>query len=86
MDNLKSGLTLKDRFGSPHIERYGFFLLSMLLFGLGSGLFRGIQDNYLAWLGIGKAGRGVVEFFRELPGLLLFLLLVPFYRMAERNI
>ena len=58
----------------------------MLLFGLGSGLFRGIQDNYLAWLGIGKAGRGVVEFFRELPGLLLFLLLVPFYRMAERNI
>ncbi len=58
----------------------------MLLLGLGSGLFRGIQDNYLAWLGIGKAGRGVVEFFRELPGLLLFLLLAPFYRMAERNI
>lgn len=58
----------------------------MMLLGMGQGLFRGIQDNYLAWLGIGKAGRGVVEFFRELPGLLLFLILIPFYRMAERNI
>jgi predicted MFS family arabinose efflux permease len=79
-------LSLHDRFGSSHIEHYALFLLSMLLFGFGGGLFRGVQDNYLAWLGIGRAGRGVVEFFRELPGLLLFLLLVPFYRMAERNI
>ena len=79
-------LSLKDRFSSTHIERYGLFLLSMLFFGLAGGLFRGVQDNYLAWLGIGKAGRGIVEFFRELPGLLLFLLLLPFYRMAERNI
>ncbi|RKX77738.1 MAG: MFS transporter [Spirochaetes bacterium] len=78
--------SLKDKFSSSHIERYALFLLSMLLFGLAGGLFRGVQDNYLAWIGIGKAGRGVVEFFRELPGLLLFLLLAPFYRMAERNL
>ena len=77
---------LKERFGSAHIEGYALFLLAMMLFGLGGGLFRGVQDNYLAWIGIGKAGRGVVEFFRELPGLLLFILLAPFYRMAERNI
>ena len=78
--------SIKERFGSSHIEHYALFMLTMLLFGLAGGLFRGVQDNYLAWLHIGKAGRGVVEFFRELPGLLLFLLLVPFYRMAERNI
>ncbi len=58
----------------------------MMLLGLALGLIRGVQDNYLAFIGIGKAGRGVVEFFRELPGLLLFLLLIPFYRMPERNI
>lgn len=77
---------IKDRFGSPRVPHYGYFLLSMMLLGLAGGLFRGVQDNYLAYIGIGKAGRGVVEFFRELPGLLLFLLLIPFYRMAERNI
>ncbi|MDT8297208.1 MAG: MFS transporter [Spirochaetaceae bacterium] len=74
------------RFGSRHVERYGLFLTAMMLFGIGVGLFYGVRDNYLAWLGVGKAGRGVVEFFRELPGLLLLLLLAPFYRQAERHI
>ena len=73
-------------FTSSRVAGYGLFLLSMMCFGLAVGMFRGVQDNYLAYLGIGKAGRGVVEFFRELPGLLLFLLLVPFYRVAERRI
>ena len=73
-------------FQSGRVPGYALFLVSMMLLGLASGMFRGVQDNYLAYLGIGKAGRGVVEFFRELPGLLLFLLLAPFYRMAERRI
>jgi len=77
---------VKDAFHSKHVERYALFLLAMMLFGLGGGLFRGVQDNYLAFLGIDEAGRGIVEFFRELPGLLLFLLLALFYRMAERHI
>ena len=73
-------------FRSQRVERYWLFLLAMMLFGFGGGLFRGVQDNYLAWLGIDEAGRGVVEFFRELPGLLLFILLALFYRLAERHI
>ncbi|MDC7242359.1 MAG: MFS transporter [Spirochaetales bacterium] len=73
-------------FRSQRVERYWLFLLAMMLFGLGGGLFRGVQDNYLAFLGIDEAGRGIVEFFRELPGLLLFLLLALFYRLAERHI
>lgn len=68
------------------MERYWLFLLAMMLFGFGGGLFRGVQDNYLAFLGIDEAGRGIVEFFRELPGLLLFLLLALLYRVAERQI
>jgi len=78
--------TVKKAFQSSRVERYALFLLAMMLFGLGGGLFRGVQDNYLAYLGIDEAGRGIVEFFRELPGLLLFLLLALFYRLAERHI
>ncbi|MDA3955346.1 MFS transporter [Oceanispirochaeta sp.] len=78
--------SMRAAFNSTRIERYGLFLLVMMLFGLGGGLFRGVQDNYLAFLGIDEAGRGVVEFFRELPGLLLFLLLALLYKMAERYI
>ncbi|QEN09707.1 MFS transporter [Oceanispirochaeta crateris] len=77
---------IKKSFQSNRVERYALFLLVMMLFGLGGGLFRGVQDNYLAYLGIDEAGRGIVEFFRELPGLLLFLLLALLYRMAERRI
>jgi len=73
-------------FGSDRIEHYAWFLLAMALFGVGHGMFLGVQDNYLAWLGIGKAGRGVVEFFREMPGLMLMFLLALFHRMAERHI
>ena len=73
-------------FRSARVERYALYLLAMMLFGLAHGLFIGVQDNYLAWLGIGKTGRGVVEFFREMPGLLLILVLAAFSRMAERNI
>jgi len=77
---------VKRAFQSNRVERYALFLLAMMLFGLGGGLFRGVQDNYLAYLGIDEAGRGIVEFFRELPGLLLMVLLALLYRMAERQI
>jgi MFS family permease len=66
---------------------YGYFMASMLLCGVAFGLFRGIQDNYLAEvLGVEPFFRGVVEFFRELPGLLLVLLLAIFYRTPENRI
>ncbi len=66
---------------------YIFFLLSLLFFGTATALFRGVLDNYLAnELLVSKAHRGVVEFFREMPGLLLFLILALFYRTSERRI
>ncbi len=73
-------------FKSATVERYALYLLAMTLFGLAHGMFIGVQDNYLAWLGIGKTGRGVVEFFREMPGLLIVFILALFYKMAERNL
>ena len=66
---------------------YAYFLAAMLLFGAATGLLRGIQDNYLAEiLSIEPFMRGVVEFFRELPGLLLLLILALFYRTPENRI
>lgn len=69
------------------VGNYGFFLAAMLLFGMSFGLMKGVQDNYLAEiLKVEPFGRGVVEFFRELPGLLLLLILALFYRTSENRI
>jgi len=69
------------------VGNYGYFLAAMLLFGVAGGLLRGIQDNYLAEvLRFEPFMRGVVEFFRELPGLLLLLILALFYRTPENRI
>ena len=75
-----------EAFHSSQVEHYILFLLAMALFGIARGMFVGVQDNFLAWLGIDRSGRGVVEFFREIPGLLLIFILSLFYRMAEQNI
>ncbi|MDY4609581.1 MAG: MFS transporter [Sphaerochaetaceae bacterium] len=62
--------------------------LSVLLFSsLAYGFYRGIQDNYLAEIvHISEFERGVVEFFRELPGLLLIFILAAMYRFSESKI
>jgi MFS family permease len=63
------------------------FLAVMLLFGLAHGLYRGVQDNYLAEIvGINEFERGIVEFFRELPGLLLIFILATMYRFSETKV
>jgi hypothetical protein len=52
------------------------FLSVLGLSGVSFGLYRGIQDNYLAeMVHITAFERGIVEFFRETPGLLVVLLL-----------
>jgi MFS family permease len=72
---------------SVKVGNYGFFLAAMLLFGMAFGLFKGVQDNYLAEiLKVDPLGRGIVEFFRELPGLLLLLILALFYKTPENRI
>ncbi len=63
------------------------FLLAILVIGLAHGLYRGVQDNYLAQIvHIDEFERGLVEFFRELPGLFLILILAAFYRFSETKV
>lgn len=63
------------------------FLVVMLLAGLAHGLYRGVQDNYLAEIiRINEFERGIVEFFRELPGLLLIFILATMYRFSETKV
>ena len=63
------------------------FLITMFLFGTATGLFAGVLNNYLAEiLSISKFQRGIVEFFRELPGLSLIFLLALFYKYSETKI
>ena len=67
--------------------KVGRFLSVLILFGVSFGLYRGIQDNYLAEIiSITRFERGIVEFFREIPGLLLMLILALMYRFADSKI
>ncbi|AEF84463.1 transporter, major facilitator family [Treponema primitia ZAS-2] len=67
--------------------KYTRFLSVILLYGIAYGLYRGIQDNYLAELvHITSFERGVVEFFREIPGLLVVLIFALMYRLSENRV
>ena len=61
-------------------------LLSMFTIGLSYGLYKGVLDNYLAEIvSMSEFDKGVSEFFRELPGLLVvFILAALFTFSAER--
>ena len=65
---------------------YRVFLLSMITFGLSYGLDKGVLDNYLAEIvAMSSFDKGVSEFFRELPGLMLvFVLALLYLSSAER--
>ena len=66
---------------------YKPFLLSILFMGLAYGLYKGLQDNYLAEIVVmGEFERGVAEFFRELPGLLLVFILAALYMFSAETI
>ncbi|GHU22959.1 MFS transporter [Spirochaetia bacterium] len=63
------------------------FLTALILSGIAYGLYKGVQDNYLVEiLNIKPFERGVVEFFREIPGLLVVLILAAMYRFSESRI
>ncbi|MDR0316085.1 MAG: MFS transporter [Treponema sp.] len=67
--------------------RVGRFLSVLILSGVAFGLYRGIQDNYLAEiLHVTPFERGIVEFFREMPGLFLILILALMYRFTESRV
>ena len=61
-------------------------LLSILITGLGYGLYKGVLDNFLAEVvQMGEMDRGVTEFFRELPGILLVFILAAFYMLSAET-
>lgn len=67
--------------------KVGRFLSVLILFGVAFGLKRGIQDNYLSDIvSIDEFERGVVEFFREMPGLLLVFILALMYKFADSKV
>lgn len=63
------------------------FLLCMLIFGISVGLYTGGLNNYLyEILSITRLERGIVEFPRELPGLLLFVIIAFLARFSELKV
>ena len=65
---------------------YREFFLSLLTVGLAYGLYKGVIDNYLAEIvTMGEFDRGVAEFFRELPGLMLVFILAVFYTLSAEQ-
>ena len=68
-------------------SKYRAFLLSVITFGLACGLYKGVMDNYLAEsVAMTKFDRGVLEFFRELPGLMLVFILAALYTFSAERI
>lgn len=65
---------------------YKLLLLSLLFSSLGYGIYKGVIDNFFAeTVQMTEFDRGVTEFFRELPGLMLVFILAAFYTFsAER--
>ena len=68
--------------GSP----FKLFLFSVLITGLSYGLYKGMLDNFLAEVVmLGEMDRGVAEFFREIPGILLIFILAAFYMLSAES-
>ena len=67
-----------------HDKRIFPFLIAMLAFGMGKGFYSGVFNNYLfEVLHITRIERGIVEFPREFPGLILFLIVMVLARFSE---
>lgn len=63
------------------------FLFSVLMAGISYGLYKGIIDNYLAEIvGCGEFEKGITEFFRELPGVMMIVVLAVFYMQSAENL
>ncbi len=81
----KTGFDLKSIFK----EGSGFklFLISVLIAGLSGGLYKGMLDNYLSEVvQLGQMARGVTEFFREIPGVLLVFILAAFFMLSAESL
>lgn len=76
---------IRDAFRSD--SKFMPFLLTLLITGLGYGLYKGMLDNFLAEVvHMGEMDRGVTEFFREIPGILLVFILAVLYMLSAESI
>lgn len=76
---------LKNVFKSD--SKYMPLLLTILITSLSYGLYKGVIDNYLAEVVmLSEMDRGITEFFRELPGILLVFILAAFYMLSAESI
>jgi len=67
--------------------KVGRFLSVLVIFGIAIGLKHGVQNNYLSEIvNIDEFERGIVDAFRELPGLLLIFILALMYRFADSKV
>ena len=81
MKKLLSVRNLLSPYREPEMK---IFLLCMFVFGISAGMYTGVLNNYLhEILHITRVERGIVELPRELPGLLLFLLMAALHRFSE---
>ena len=68
-------------------SKFKIFLLTILISGLAYGLYKGMLDNFLAEVvGMREMDRGVTEFFRELPGIMLVFILAAFYMLSAETL
>lgn len=68
-------------------SQYGALLLSVFAMSLAYGIHKGVIDNYLAeTVSMTEFDKGVSEFFRELPGLLLVLILAACYMLSAETL
>ena len=75
---------IKEAFRSD--TKYKSLLISILITGLSYGLYKGMLDNFLVEVvRMGEMDRGFVEFFRELPGVLLVFILAVFFMMSAET-
>ena len=76
---------IKDAFRPD--SQFKAFLAAILITGLSYGLYKGMLDNFLAEVvGMGEMDRGVTEFFRELPGIMLIFILAAFYMLSAETL
>ena len=85
MKEKKSLIEIKGVFQED--SKFKMFLVSLLITGLSYGLYKGMLDNFLAEVvGMGEMDRGITEFFRELPGIMLVFILAAFYMLSAETL
>lgn len=85
MKEKKSLIEIKSVFRED--SQFKGFLVSLLITGLSYGLYKGMLDNFLAEVvGMGEMDRGITEFFRELPGIMLVFILAAFYMLSAETL